>query len=308
MATNQTQELLQAETPELTTTLVWNTMQDEVVCPVCGPLEGAPKGEWGGQFPDGPPAHPNCRCSTSIRFDAPEQLEAEFATRQAEREAWLREQGLLPAEAPSIGQPTFTDYQEAVNLTRQTLPLGPTVDMIDEDEMILRSDITEESAAVFSYTGAGSRGLNRELREGTLEQYEGLTKLANDLDAALSKLPKYEGMVYRGLRFDNEGQRSTFMLDLIHSSDKGPVVFRDFASSSVLEDKAREFSGMRRGILMHIKSKNGRVLGVYSRYSGTAEKGDEEEVLFGRDSLFTMTNFDKDREGLVHVFLEEYIE
>ena len=29
-------------------------------CPICGPLEGAPKSEWESQFPKGPPAHPNC--------------------------------------------------------------------------------------------------------------------------------------------------------------------------------------------------------------------------------------------------------
>ena len=110
MGTNETQRLLQAETPELETMLVWNTMQDERVCPICGPLEGAPKSEWSsvlqgpletgvniGQLDvsDGPPAHPRCRCGTSIRFETPEQLEAEFGERQAERQAWLREQGLL---------------------------------------------------------------------------------------------------------------------------------------------------------------------------------------------------------------------
>jgi len=94
MATNRTQALLQAETPELTTTRVLNTMVDEFVCPVCGPLEGAPEDVWRGEFPNGPPLHPRCRCSLSIRFDAPEQLEKEFGQRQRERDKWLKEQGL----------------------------------------------------------------------------------------------------------------------------------------------------------------------------------------------------------------------
>ena len=89
MATNRMNDLLQAD--GVPTVRVWNTMNDELVCPVCGPLEGAPESEWSRQFPSGPPAHPNCRCSTSIRFETEEQLGAEFAERQAVREQILRE-------------------------------------------------------------------------------------------------------------------------------------------------------------------------------------------------------------------------
>lgn len=63
-------------------------------CPICGPLEGAPEEEWRAEFPNGPPAHPRCRCSSSIRFETPGQLEQEFGERQAERERWLRAEGL----------------------------------------------------------------------------------------------------------------------------------------------------------------------------------------------------------------------
>lgn len=46
----------------------WNTARDELVCPICGPLDGttSPLGQYGfaagGQYLIGPPAHPNCRC------------------------------------------------------------------------------------------------------------------------------------------------------------------------------------------------------------------------------------------------------
>jgi len=63
-------------------------------CKICGPLEGAPESEFSQQFPSGPPAHPNCRCSTSIRFETQEQLNREFGQRQRERNRWLKEQGL----------------------------------------------------------------------------------------------------------------------------------------------------------------------------------------------------------------------
>ena len=95
MATNEMQGLLQREVPELAVTRIWNTQNDALVCPECGPLEGAPESVWSGQFPTGPPAHVGCRCESGISFLTPEQMVAEFAERQAEREAWLRSEGLI---------------------------------------------------------------------------------------------------------------------------------------------------------------------------------------------------------------------
>lgn len=45
----------------------WITNNDELVCPICGPLNGKYESKWSDRFPDGPPAHPNCRCSLSLR-------------------------------------------------------------------------------------------------------------------------------------------------------------------------------------------------------------------------------------------------
>lgn len=42
----------------------WATSEDELVCPLCGPLDGTVEGEnW--QAQDGPPLHPGCRCWTN---------------------------------------------------------------------------------------------------------------------------------------------------------------------------------------------------------------------------------------------------
>jgi HK97 family phage portal protein len=50
----------------LTMKRVWKTSADDIVCPVCGPLNGKPEGEWGGL--DGPPAHVNCRCVVTLKW------------------------------------------------------------------------------------------------------------------------------------------------------------------------------------------------------------------------------------------------
>lgn len=47
----------------------WYTLADERVCPICGPLHGQLESVWAARFPDGPPAHPNCRCSVVLTAD-----------------------------------------------------------------------------------------------------------------------------------------------------------------------------------------------------------------------------------------------
>lgn len=49
---------------------VWQTRADEIAkkCPICGPLHGQPEEVWRDAFPDGPPAHVNCRCWTVLEY------------------------------------------------------------------------------------------------------------------------------------------------------------------------------------------------------------------------------------------------
>lgn len=46
---------------------VWRTSHDERVCPVCAPNENKPEWDW--THPDGPPAHPRCRCWTVLEYN-----------------------------------------------------------------------------------------------------------------------------------------------------------------------------------------------------------------------------------------------
>lgn len=47
---------------------IWNTDTDELVCPVCVPLNRKGEDEWIQDFPLGPPAHVRCRCDTTLKL------------------------------------------------------------------------------------------------------------------------------------------------------------------------------------------------------------------------------------------------
>jgi hypothetical protein len=66
-ATNEIQKLVNRTGVQMER--VWHTRNDEIVaeCPICWPLHEQPELVWVGEFPDGPPAHVNCRCSTGLR-------------------------------------------------------------------------------------------------------------------------------------------------------------------------------------------------------------------------------------------------
>jgi hypothetical protein len=44
------------------TLAIWHTERDDKVCKICSPLHLKPISEWRDKFPNGPPAHPRCRC------------------------------------------------------------------------------------------------------------------------------------------------------------------------------------------------------------------------------------------------------
>ena len=49
----------------------WLTAEDEKVCPICAPLDHTTKesGAWDeAGLPDGPPAHPRCRCQAVVEY------------------------------------------------------------------------------------------------------------------------------------------------------------------------------------------------------------------------------------------------
>lgn len=86
-ATNMHQRMLAAE--GIYMRRVWITMHDELVCQICGPLNGQPEEVWFARFPDGPPAHPRCRCDQALTVQELEDIEVEAARLAEERAVYL---------------------------------------------------------------------------------------------------------------------------------------------------------------------------------------------------------------------------
>jgi hypothetical protein len=58
--------MVQGKQPETITT--WRT-RDDSACHKCSPLNGKPEEIWSLKYPEGPPAHKNCRCFTTVEIN-----------------------------------------------------------------------------------------------------------------------------------------------------------------------------------------------------------------------------------------------
>lgn len=155
-------------------------------------------------------------------------------------------------------------------------------------------DIPEvQQAAVNAYTQAvgkdnkeaTSREINRRLRNGIEDEY---VDVASQLiSQALAKLPKYEGVVYRGETMSMAKLRGRF-LDHIGEvvSDKG------FVSSSRYMNTPMKFishvgiSKSDKRVIFEIQSKNGRDISRISEFNGIFNPENQHEILFDKGTKF----------------------
>lgn len=170
-----------------------------------------------------------------------------------------------------------------------------------------------QQAAVNAYTqavrkenkGATSREINRRLRREIEDEYVDVASTL--ISQALSKLPKYEGVVYRGETMSMKKLQERF-LDHIGDvvSDKG------FVSSSLYEDTPRKFvshNGVPKNhkrVIFEIQSKNGRDISKISEFNGIFTLENQYEVLFNKRTKFYVSpKYKIDDEGIYRIILIE---
>lgn len=148
---------------------------------------------------------------------------------------------------------------------------------IDEDTSAIAAKYgltDDEDTAIKTYMSSFSYELNEKLRTDTkLDTHE--KKIADDLDSALDKMPKYEGTVYRSMSSDMLDDPKKFW----QAHQPGKVVrYRAYTSTSLkVYDASMDIQCI-------IKSKNGRNVTSYNPK--------ENEILFKRKTKFIVTKLD----------------
>lgn len=167
-------------------------------------------------------------------------------------------------------------------------------------------------AAINAYTqaigkdnkGATSREINRRLRNGTEDEY--VDAASRLISQALAKLPKYEGVVYRGETMSMKNLQERF-LDHIGEvvSDKG------FVSSSRYMDTPMKFIShdgvpkSHKRVIFEIQSKNGRNISKISEFNGIFNPENQHEVLFDKRTKFLLPSLPEQRNGIIYIKLIE---
>ena len=169
-----------------------------------------------------------------------------------------------------------------------------------------------QQAAVNAYTQAissgnkwaTSRDINRRLRNGTEDEYVDVASRL--ISQALSRLPKYEGVVYRGETMSIKKLQERF-LDHIGDvvSDKG------FISSSLYMDTPMKFishAGIPKShkrVIFEIQSKNGRNISKISEFNGIFTLENQHEILFDKGTKFLVKKRRIEGDGTYRIILVE---
>lgn len=147
-----------------------------------------------------------------------------------------------------------------------------------------------ETLALNKYIGKDSYILNEKLRDGNaLTDNDKL--FIKDLDNALDKMPIYQGNVTRSVYFYNKENLDTFLYE--HRT--GNIVNYKAYTSTTIGDTYNSVAQIE----AYIKSKNGKDICKYN--------GDEQEVLFKRDTKFIVKDVEIINEKY-YLLMEEYDE
>ena len=138
-----------------------------------------------------------------------------------------------------------------------------------------------EKTAIYKYTDDDLTHfrLNNFLRSN---QHNTSNELADLIEIALSKLPNYKDVVYRGIEND---------LGIVQKykdayENNVPIVEYGFTSTTRLYSIAHQYGS----IIFEIFGKNGKLIEKISKF-GTQSTINEREILFNRNTHFEVTDF-----------------
>lgn len=174
------------------------------------------------------------------------------------------------------------DKDQIKEINKEIKKIDNEVKNVDEVKLT-----DNEQYALNKYMGFESYTYNEKLRNDIpLDENE--TKILNNLDKALDKMPKYANTVTRSVSI---------------SSDDINYFLKDYKEGYVIQYKA--YMSTTKGdiynpdarVQMAIKSKNGRDISKYNK--------EEQEILFKRNSKFNVIKVDTSDDFYVRIELEE---
>lgn len=174
------------------------------------------------------------------------------------------------------------DKDQIKEINKEIKKIDNEVKNVDEVKLT-----DNEQYALNKYMGFESYTYNEKLRNDiSLDENE--TKILNNLDKVLDKMPKYANTVTRSVSI---------------SSDDINYFLKDYKEGYVIQYKA--YMSTTKGdiynpdarVQMAIKSKNGRDISKYNK--------EEQEILFKRNSKFNVIKVDTSDDFYVRIELEE---
>lgn len=150
----------------------------------------------------------------------------------------------------------------------------------------------DEQYAVNKWVGSESYLINEALRDNKpLPTVNGvdLNKVSNDLSSAISKLPSYEGTVYRSIPLSGEN-----LTEFINKYQEGNIVTENTYTSAAVDDIYDDSFNVQ----MEIQSHN-------AKDTTNIFRADEQEVLFDKGTSFKVLEMDASDPNNVKVVVED---
>jgi SPP1 gp7 family putative phage head morphogenesis protein len=158
-----------------------------------------------------------------------------------------------------------------------------------------------QKEAIHDYTGTRYAMLNKVILKNTIGFFPEMSELSLNLDSALSKLPEFNGVTYRGIKFGSIKESSEFLNKCLPGQS---ISFPSYTSTSIDKDIASKFLMTRTAkpgtrVLLEIRGKSGKVL------NGWSWREIEKEILFGRGAKFNVVQLTTQENGINYLILEE---
>ncbi|WP_318646873.1 LPD3 domain-containing protein [Oscillibacter hominis] len=193
---------------------------------------------------------------------------------------------------PLNSDPTIAQGADSVNNDPlQSRLLEDTI----EESPLLKQLSEEEQGALRSYKSSESYKLNAKLREGA-ELSPQDRDMVRHLDSALSRLPTYQGRVYRNLIFDDVGGKAAYDSFLATHIEDVFISYNAYTSVSTSSSGYPvEGTYVVRLVIDSTTAKNAEGFG----------NNFEQEAIYGRDHDFFVDKVVFDRNGVPTIYMQE---